>query len=211
MPDGGARGVRRRVPVGAPARQGVKLRQLDTSVAVRGRHHRQLRPDTLQPRHAVHPTALDERFALQLESELEEERGRGGEVVDHDAHVIHALDRHEPDCSDTTAQLRPLSVANRLVGTPPIGPERPAMNCSGSIGSLLGYASPWKTVRPASSPSAAGRRLRTPTIGARLCGAESARGLECRWHREQLPAVIRELVPDDQRLRNEICWSVFDC
>ena len=35
--------------------------------------------------------------------------------------------------------------------------------------------------------------------------------LECRWQRDQLPASIRELVLDDQRLRNDICWSVFDC
>lgn len=34
---------------------------------------------------------------------------------------------------------------------------------------------------------------------------------ECRWQRDQLPKPIRELVLDDQRLRNEICWSVFDC
>ncbi|MDG4786034.1 hypothetical protein O7626_08865 [Micromonospora sp. WMMD1102] len=34
---------------------------------------------------------------------------------------------------------------------------------------------------------------------------------ECRWQRDQLPAAIRDLVLDDQRLRNEICWSVFDC
>jgi hypothetical protein len=34
---------------------------------------------------------------------------------------------------------------------------------------------------------------------------------ECRWQREQLPESIRELVLDDQRLRNDICWSVFDC
>jgi thymidine phosphorylase len=43
--------------------------------------------------------------------------------------------------------------------------------------------------------------------------AESAAAgrLECRWQRDQLPDAIRELVLDDQRLRNEICWSVFDC
>jgi len=35
--------------------------------------------------------------------------------------------------------------------------------------------------------------------------------LECRWQRDQLPAAIRELVLDDERLRNDICWSVFDC
>jgi len=34
---------------------------------------------------------------------------------------------------------------------------------------------------------------------------------ECRWQRDQLPQAIRELVLDDQRLRNDICWSVFDC
>lgn len=28
---------------------------------------------------------------------------------------------------------------------------------------------------------------------------------------EQLPDAIRELVLEDQRLRNEICWSIFDC
>jgi hypothetical protein len=43
-------------------------------------------------------------------------------------------------------------------------------------------------------------------------GEEEAAGrLECQWQRDQLPEAIRELVLDDQRLRNEICWSVFDC
>jgi hypothetical protein len=41
-------------------------------------------------------------------------------------------------------------------------------------------------------------------------GEHSGR-LECRWQREQLPDGIRELVLDDQRLRNDICWSAFDC
>jgi hypothetical protein len=40
---------------------------------------------------------------------------------------------------------------------------------------------------------------------------EAAGRLECRWQRDQLPEAIRQLVLDDQRLRNEICWSVFDC
>ena len=40
---------------------------------------------------------------------------------------------------------------------------------------------------------------------------ESAGRRECRWQRDQLPDEIRELVLDDQRLRNNICWSVFDC
>jgi hypothetical protein len=40
---------------------------------------------------------------------------------------------------------------------------------------------------------------------------EQAGRLECRWQRDQLPAPIRALVLDDERLRNDICWFVFDC
>lgn len=40
--------------------------------------------------------------------------------------------------------------------------------------------------------------------------AERAGRNECRWQREQLPDAIRALVLDDQRLRNELCWFVFD-
>ncbi len=41
--------------------------------------------------------------------------------------------------------------------------------------------------------------------------SEAAGRRECRWQRDQLPEPIRELVLDDQRVRNDICWSVFDC
>jgi hypothetical protein len=41
--------------------------------------------------------------------------------------------------------------------------------------------------------------------------ADAAGRLECRWQRAQLPEAIRELVLDDQQLRNSICWSVFSC
>jgi hypothetical protein len=42
-------------------------------------------------------------------------------------------------------------------------------------------------------------------------GGEAAGRLECQWQRDQLPPAIRELVLDDEQLRNAICWSVFDC
>jgi len=32
---------------------------------------------------------------------------------------------------------------------------------------------------------------------------------ECEWQRDQLPEKIKELVMDDQKNRNEICWNVF--
>lgn len=41
--------------------------------------------------------------------------------------------------------------------------------------------------------------------------SERAGWRECQWQRDQLPEEIRALVLDDQRLRNAICWSVFDC
>ncbi|WP_460976434.1 putative immunity protein [Spirosoma knui] len=34
---------------------------------------------------------------------------------------------------------------------------------------------------------------------------------ECQWQRDQLPDEIRELVLDDQKLRNHLCWFVFNC
>jgi hypothetical protein len=40
---------------------------------------------------------------------------------------------------------------------------------------------------------------------------ETAGRHECRWQRSQLPTAVRALVLDDQRLRNDLCWSVFDC
>ncbi|WP_424949262.1 putative immunity protein [Deinococcus sp.] len=39
---------------------------------------------------------------------------------------------------------------------------------------------------------------------------ERAGRLECGWQREQLPDAIRQLVLDDQRLRNHLCWAVFE-
>jgi len=40
---------------------------------------------------------------------------------------------------------------------------------------------------------------------------ETAGRTECQWQRDQLPDAIRDLVLDDQRLRNPLCWFVFDC
>jgi hypothetical protein len=41
--------------------------------------------------------------------------------------------------------------------------------------------------------------------------SEAAGRLECQWQRSQLPLEIRELVLDDQRLRNALCWFAFNC
>jgi hypothetical protein len=58
---------------------------------------------------------------------------------------------------------------------------------------------------------AAAYAIKAARAGAAEGEGESAGRLECRWQRDQLPDAIRDLVIDDQRLRNDICWSVFDC
>ncbi|MCW5880451.1 MAG: hypothetical protein KIS91_05900 [Anaerolineae bacterium] len=58
---------------------------------------------------------------------------------------------------------------------------------------------------------AAAYAIKAARAAAPVGQGEQAGRHECAWQREQLPAAIRELVLDDQRLRNDICWSVFDC
>jgi hypothetical protein len=58
---------------------------------------------------------------------------------------------------------------------------------------------------------AAAYAIKAARAAVPLSDTEAAGRLECRWQRDQLPEAIRELVLDDQRLRNDICWSVFDC
>jgi hypothetical protein len=58
---------------------------------------------------------------------------------------------------------------------------------------------------------AAAYAIKAARAGAPEGEGDRAGRLECRWQRDQLPVAIRELVLDDQRLRNDICWSAFDC
>jgi hypothetical protein len=58
---------------------------------------------------------------------------------------------------------------------------------------------------------AAAYAIRAARAAAPKDERDEAGRLECRWQRAQLPDEIRDLVLDDQRLRNEVCWSLFDC
>jgi len=58
---------------------------------------------------------------------------------------------------------------------------------------------------------AAAYAIRAVQAAATEDRSQQAGRLECRWQRAQLPDEIRDLVLDDQRLRNELCWFVFDC
>ena len=63
---------------------------------------------------------------------------------------------------------------------------------------------------PAHELGAAAYAIKAARAAAPDGEGETAGRLECAWQRDQLPGEIRGLVLDDQRLRNDICWSVFD-
>jgi hypothetical protein len=57
---------------------------------------------------------------------------------------------------------------------------------------------------------AAAYAIRAARAAAPQVESEAVGRRECAWQRAQLPDAIRELVLDDQRLRNELCWFVFE-
>lgn len=57
---------------------------------------------------------------------------------------------------------------------------------------------------------AAAYAIKAVRAAAAPAEADAAGRRECAWQRRHLPDDVRALVLDDQRLRNEICWSVFD-
>jgi hypothetical protein len=71
---------------------------------------------------------------------------------------------------------------------------------AGPVGHVAGHA-----------PGAAGYAIRAVWAAAPNADRVQAGRRECAWQRAQLPDEIRNLVLDDQRRRNELCWFVFDC
>jgi hypothetical protein len=58
---------------------------------------------------------------------------------------------------------------------------------------------------------AAAYAIRAARAAATEGEREAAGRLECRWQRGHLPHQVRDLVLDDQQLRNSLCWFAFDC
>ena len=83
------------------------------------------------------------------------------------------------------------------------GPGRQAAFAAGQAAAVAHVA--------AHELGAAAYAIKAARAAAAADEAEEAGRLECAWQRAQLPDEIRALVLDDQRLRNAICWSVFDC
>lgn len=56
---------------------------------------------------------------------------------------------------------------------------------------------------------AAAYAIRAVMTSAPADKKEMLRHQECQWQRDRLPDEIRDLIIEDERLRNDICWSVF--
>ena len=82
------------------------------------------------------------------------------------------------------------------------GAPRDAAYAAGQAGAVAHVA--------AHELGAAAYAIRAVRAAAPRGEGEAAGRRECRWQREQLPAEIRALVLDDQRLRNHLCWFAFD-
>lgn len=95
-----------------------------------------------------------------------------------------------------------------------------AGHAMGAAGALKGAA---REAAYAAGQAAAVAHVADHALGAAAYAIRAARAAapgderleagrrECQWQRVQLPDAIRELVLDDQRLRNEYCWFAFDC
>jgi hypothetical protein len=83
------------------------------------------------------------------------------------------------------------------------GAARPAAYAAGQAGAVAHVA--------AHDLGAAAYAIKAVQAAVPAGHGAAAGRLECQWQRDQLPAPVRALVLDDQRRRNDICWSVFDC
>lgn len=155
---------------------------------------------------------------------------RGGTLTDSDHHLLalwaalcaeHVLHRFESARPDDPRPRQAIEHARAWVRG-----EVTMMQARAAGGHAMGAARDLRGA-PRHAAYAAGQAGAVAHVAAHDLGAaayaikavraaapddgEAAGRLECRWQREQLPEAIRELVLDDQRLRNDICWSVFDC
>lgn len=156
---------------------------------------------------------------------------RGGTLTDDDhrllalwaadcaEHVLHFFESVQPD---DDRPRRAIEMVRAWVRG-----EIPMMQSRASGGHAMGAA---RALRGAAREAAyaAGQAAAVAHVAAHDLGAaayairavrasvpvgerEAAGRLECQWQRAQLPAEIRDLVLDDQRLRNPYCWFVFEC
>ena len=156
---------------------------------------------------------------------------RGGVLTDQDHRLLalwaascaeHVLDRFESVRPQDPRPRQAVEAARawargeipmmqaRSVGGRAMGAARDLGGAARSAAYAAGQAAVVAHVA-AHELGAAAYAIKAARAAAPESQGESGGLLECRWQRDQLPEAVRELVLDDQRLRNDICWSVFAC
>lgn len=102
----------------------------------------------------------------------------------------------------TMTQARSAAFAANAAAREVTGAGREAAHAAGQAAAVAHVA--------AHELGAAAYAIRAVRAAASADGRDEAGRLECQWQRAQLPGEIRELVLDDQRQRNEACWSLFE-
>src|SRR5512146_1213187 len=134
---------------------------------------------------------------------------RGGTLTDSDHHLLAWW---AAACAEHVLHL--FESAKPSDSRPRHAIEQARAWARGEITMSQARAAGGHTMAAATDLSGAERHAAYAIKAARAAPAgegERTGRLECRWQRDQLPEAIRHLVLDDQRLRNDICWSVFDC
>jgi len=156
---------------------------------------------------------------------------RGGSLTDDDHHLLalwaascaqHVLGAFEAVRPDDLRPRQAIEATHAWVRG-----DLPMMQCRAAGGHAmgaardLGGAARWAAYAAGQAAcvahvaehdlGAAAYAIKAARAGAPAGVQEVAGREECRWQREQLPAAVRELVLEDQRARNAICWGVFDC
>lgn len=156
---------------------------------------------------------------------------RGGTLSDADHHLLalwaadcaeHVLHLFEQQRPDDGRPRRAIELGRAWArGEASMTEARTAAgHAMGAAGDLRGAA---RHAAYAAGQAAAVAHVAAHELGAAAYAIRAARAaagddagagagsLEGAWQRDRLPPEIRELVLDDQRLRNELCWSVFEC
>src|SRR5918996_111004 len=153
---------------------------------------------------------------------------RGGTLTDEDhrllaewailcaEHVLHLFEQHQPGDS------RPRDAINFgrawIRGEARMGEARRAAFAANAA--ARGLPDPAKFAALAAGQAAAVAHVAAHDLGAAAYAlrairasfptdqAEETRLRERDWQRAQIPVEVRELVLDDQRRRNDICWNI---
>ncbi len=156
---------------------------------------------------------------------------RGGSLTDEDhrrlalwaadcaEHVLPLFESEQPDDPRPRRALEQVRAwtrgeitmsASRAAGGHAMAAARPRQGAARHAAFAAGQAGVVAHVA-AHELGAAAYAIKAVRAAAAPDEAERAGRAECCWQRDQLPVEVRALVLDDQRLRNELCWSVFDC